>query len=122
MEMLKLSKINSLSFSTDIVGQFPVQLKAMKRLEDTSTDYANAPGLGILSSDSSFLNVNSIRLLAGRNFVGSARDVVIISEAVSKGLNFLKPGEAIDKLVKVIDIDWPLKIIGVIDDFHIPSV
>ena len=122
MEMLKLGKINSLSFSTDIVGQFPVQLKAMKRAEDASTDYANAPGLGILSSDSSFLNVNGIGLLSGRNFVGSDRDVVIISEAVSKGLNFLKPDEAIDKLVKLIDRDRPLKIIGVIDDYHIPRL
>jgi len=94
----------------------------MKRAEDTSTDYANAPGLGILSSDSSFLNVNGMGLLAGRNFVGFDRDVVIISEAVSKGLKFLKPEEAIDQLVKVIDRDRPLKIIGVIDDFHIPRL
>lgn len=120
MEMLKFSKISSMSFSTDIVGQFPVQLKAMKLAEDPSTDYANAPGVGILSSDSSFLDVNGMRLIAGRNFIGSDRDVVIITEVVSRALNFVKPDGAIDKLVKVIDGDRPLKIIGVIDDFHIP--
>jgi putative ABC transport system permease protein len=122
MEMLKFSKINSMSFSTDIVGQFPVQLKAIKRAEDPSTDYANAPGIGILSSDSSFLDVNGMKLLAGRNFNGSDRDAVIITEVISRGLNFVRPDEAIDKLVKVIDRERPLKIIGVIDDFHIPRL
>jgi putative ABC transport system permease protein len=122
MEMLKYNKINSLSFSTDIVGQFPVQLKAVKRVEDMSLDYSNAPGIGLLSSDSSFLDVNGMRLLAGRNFVGSDRDAVIITEAISKGLHFIKPDEAINKLVNVIEREMPLKIVGVIDDYHIPRL
>jgi len=120
MEMLKYNKINSLSLSTDIVGQFPVQIRAIKRAEDVSLNYNDATGIGILSSDSSFLSVNSIRLLGGRTFIESDRDAIIITEAVAKGLHFTKPDEAINKLVSVIEMARPLKIIGVIDDYHIP--
>jgi putative ABC transport system permease protein len=68
--------------------------------------------------DSNFVHVFDIKLLAGQNFMNESenQNAVIINQEAMKVLKFENAEDAVGKLLR-----WngrPIKIIGVVDDFH----
>lgn len=79
--------------------------------------------LGIKYGDENYIKVYHIKLLAGRNL--QARDTAnafLINNTYAKMLGFNNPNDAVGKQVGGFNGDMPMKIIGVVSDFHQESL
>ncbi len=74
--------------------------------------------LSYVVSDENFLPVYGIELIAGRNFDKQLTDHnrLIVNEAFLRHLNFVKPEDALQKVLKYYDQE--MTIIGVVKDFN----
>jgi putative ABC transport system permease protein len=74
-------------------------------------------------TDENFLPFYKLKLLAGRNFQKDEKpDVVLLSEHVTRRLNFKSPEEAVGSFVEVNNYDEPFtkaEVIGVFSDYRV---
>lgn len=98
-----------------------MQGRTLRQAEDKPEE--NVP-VKLFACDYDFTDVFGLKLLVGRNldetFGTDQKEAVIISESVARKLNFTTPQDAIGKAVLLNDS--PLKIVGVINNYHQTSL
>ncbi|NOQ25384.1 MAG: FtsX-like permease family protein [Bacteroidales bacterium] len=115
-EVSKLSTINNITISNIVPGIDPSTYLGANLYSDQER-----VRIGIFSVDYSFIETYNMELLAGRSFDENFRTdfrSIMISESVSKELGFVNPEDAIGQELDILLIRVPIKIIGVLADFH----
>ncbi len=79
--------------------------------------------LGLKFGDENYIKVYHIRLLAGRNLQpGDSTKAFLINNTYAKMIGFNDPRDAVGKQIDDFNGDTPMKIIGVVSDFHQESL
>jgi len=79
--------------------------------------------LGLKFGDENYIKVYHIKLLAGRNLQpGDSTKAFLINNTYAKIIGFNDPHDAVGKQIDDFNGDTPMKIIGVVSDFHQESL
>ena len=79
--------------------------------------------LGLKFGDENYIKVYHIKLLAGRNLLpGDTSKAFLINETYARMIGFKDPHHAIGKQIDDFNGDTPMKIAGVVADFHQESL
>jgi len=79
--------------------------------------------LGMKFGDENYIKVYHIKLLAGRNLQpGDSTKAFLINNTYAKMIGFNDPHDAVGKQIDDFNGDTPMKIIGVVSDFHQESL
>ena len=94
---------------------------ASNSIFSTNTTFTNGEKqvkseLQFINGDTKYLDLFSIKLLAGRTYRNDTINELVVNETYSKILGFSNPEDAIGKIISLHDRDVP--IVGVMADFH----
>jgi len=79
--------------------------------------------LGLKFGDENYIKVYHIKLLAGRNLQQSdIKKGFLINETYARTIGFKDPHDAVNKQIDDFNGDTPMKIVGVVADFHQESL
>lgn len=79
--------------------------------------------LGLKFGDENYIKVYHIKLLAGRNLQpGDSTKAFLINNTYARMIGFNDPGDAVGKQIDDFNGNTPMKIIGVVADFHQESL
>jgi len=108
--------------SVTLAGAVPgmeVAFFASNQLQGNGSDQSRL--YEMLTVDDHFVETFGFKLLAGRSFqkgFGNDRDGLLVNEAAMESLGIRSPGEAIGKLVSLEAEAQPVRIIGVLQNWH----
>jgi len=115
-EFAKISSVEAISMSSDVLGIATPRKKYIKR----SQDNADSVKVATISIDDTFIPNLKLQLLAGRNFSDHAPEnarMIIVNEEFVKKLNFSGASTALGAAVTLTD-GSQVQIMGVVKNFH----
>ncbi|MGC4022105.1 MAG: ABC transporter permease [Cyclobacteriaceae bacterium] len=118
-ELKKDPTIHGVSASSTIPGKQREYKAGVKKYGSADDDLVTVK---VNSMDFDFMDVFQMKLIAGRafseEFTKDQDTSIIITESVSRLLNFMKPEDAIGQTITIPEFQWNPIIVGVVNDYH----